>query len=117
MQEKLTKLSLLPTFKTIAEDVANKRRIRLQEITKCVKHLYHELSEHAHGNDTIITIRAHDYTPGEVATLVAYFSLQDTWCNAISWDLEEAKRKDEDKGEDEERGKTRTRGEDEHSGR
>ena len=63
----------------------------MRDIFTCVEHLYHEVSKHARGNELIITIRAKDYVPGGVATLIAYLKLQEKWPHALPWRLEVAK--------------------------
>ena len=64
----------------------------MKVIFTCVEHLYHEISKHAPGSELIITVRAKDYVPGEVAMLVtSYLKLQEKWPHALSWRLEKAK--------------------------
>ena len=93
---KLTALARLPEFKDIAERVSKERGIHMEDLIACTDYIYHEHSKHAHGNDSIITIRAKNYTPGEVAALVTYLRLQEKWPYALIWRLEEADGKDED---------------------
>ena len=94
--KKLIALAGLSEFVDIVKNVSKERGIRFGDLMACTNHIYHEHSKHAYGNDPIITIRAKNYTPGEVGALVTYLRLQERWPFALTWKLEEA----DDEGED-----------------
>ena len=77
-------MARLPEFKDIAERVSKERGIHMEDLIACTDHIYHEHSKHTHGNDFIITIRAKNYTPGEVAAPVTYLRLQEKWPYALT---------------------------------
>lgn len=86
VQAKLDALAQLPDFAAIAEEEAGERGLDLDDILRSAQDLYHAVSKHAHGNDGIILVRTHEYSPEECAALVAYLRLQDGWSCPLAWE-------------------------------
>lgn len=89
VQAGLNALAATPEFDKILWRVANQRGCVYEQVFDRTKHLYDEVSKHAHGNDMLIVVRAIDFIPNECAAVIAYLELQSTWKWHLDWIVEE----------------------------
>ncbi|PWW73238.1 hypothetical protein C7212DRAFT_347240 [Tuber magnatum] len=79
VQPRLNLLAGLPKFNAILHQEVLQRGLVKSQTNTALKHIYHEVSKHAHGNDGLIVVRTTDFTPAELAVLVSFLKLQDQW--------------------------------------
>lgn len=77
VQKQLDALAATREFCTVYADEIAARMLALQDVERCRKNIYHELSKHAHGNEGTILIGRMDFTPNEVVAVVSYYKMQD----------------------------------------
>ena len=92
VQSSLNRLAATDEFKDVFNEVLARRGLRPQDVIPCLKHVYYELSKHAHGNDRVITLRAEDHTDKELAALVVILKVQENWADGLKW--REVKKRD-----------------------
>lgn len=85
VQKQLDALAATREFCTVYADEIAARKLALQDVERCRKNIYHELSKHAYGNAGTILIRRMDFTPNVVAAVVSYYKMQDAWGDALAW--------------------------------
>lgn len=85
VQRQLDALAATREFGAVYAYEIAARKLARQDVERCRRNIYHELSKHAHGNEGTILIRRMDFTPNEVAAVVSYYKLQDGWGDALAW--------------------------------
>lgn len=85
VQTGLNALAGTPKFQQILSRVVGDRRLAYDQVLERAKHLYDEVSKHAHGNDQKIIVRAKDFTPNECGALITYLLLQSDWPSPLDW--------------------------------
>ncbi|KAG0632637.1 hypothetical protein HOY80DRAFT_1035106 [Tuber brumale] len=84
-QKGLNELSQKREIIDILEKVVEERCLVPKYVKDCFPHLYYTASRDAHGNDSIIAIRAADFAPNDRAALVVFLRLQSTWSHPLDW--------------------------------
>lgn len=57
------------------------------DVDACRRKIYHRVGKRAHGNERCIKLRAKDFTPNEMAALIAYYKMQDNCPDALDWEV------------------------------
>ena len=81
----IKELSETPEFLEVFHAEVARRGLVPKDVTPCIPLVYHEASKHAHGNDSMITVRVKDHTPNELAALACFLILQSKWPDALAW--------------------------------
>lgn len=86
VQSRLDALATTQEFQKIYIREIEARGLMKPDVERCRRHIYHDLSKHAHGNDGVIQVRHADFTVNEVTAVVAYYKIQDNWKDCIQWE-------------------------------
>lgn len=85
VQRQLDALASTKAFAAVYGREIAARKLIMRDVESCRRNIYHELSKHAHGNERTILIRKKDFNVNEVAAVVSYYKMQDSWSDALAW--------------------------------
>lgn len=85
VQASINRLAKTEEFRTALDLEAEERGLRPQDISSCVKLVYNELSQHAHGNNRNIVVRTKDYGTNMLAAIITILKVQKGWIGGLEW--------------------------------
>jgi len=85
VQALINRLAQTEEFRTALDFEAEEWGLWPQDISSCVKLVYNELSQHAHGNNRNIVVRTKDYEANMLAAIITILRVQEAWIGGLGW--------------------------------
>ncbi|KAG0644279.1 hypothetical protein HOY80DRAFT_1133179 [Tuber brumale] len=90
IQPEIDEMAKLQRFKTVLDKQVEARRLVPRDVKICVRHAYHEVSKHTHGNDITDATTYKDCTASEAAVLDTLLRVPEKWSKRIPGEEEPA---------------------------